>query len=141
LKQFKVSKSSLYFTYSVMTIFILVILIMSPIIYRSEDDPEGKVFFFFWTVFVIIGVYMNIRMPHSMTLNSDSGKIIFNSLISKKKVNIREIQKIKTSPINSAYITFRHKSGRLTLLNRIDGLHELINEIKKVNPNLETKGC
>lgn len=114
---------------------------MSPVIYTGEEDPGGKVFFFFWSIVVAIIVFMNLKMPQSIELNTDSQKMTFNSILSKKEIEIREIQNIKTTPINSAFITFRHKSGRLTLLNRIDGLHELINEIKKINPDLETRGC
>ena len=140
MKQFKVSKSSLLFTYFIMAIFILVVLIMSPFIYTS-DDTGGKIFFFFWSIAVLVMVVLNLKMPQSIEFNSDLHKVIFNSIFSKKEIETLKIRKIETTPINSAFITFRHDSGKLILINRIDGLHDLINEIKKVNPNIETKGC
>ena len=141
MKEFKVSKYSLAFTYFIMAIFILAVLIMSPIIYASREDTGGKVFFFFWSIFVLFGAYRYLRMPYLISLKSETEQIIFKSLVTKKEVDIKEIRMIKTTPINSAFITFKLKSGRMTLLNSIDGLHELINEIKRVNPELETKGC
>ena len=113
---------------------------MSPFIYTS-DDTGGKIFFFFWSIAVLVMVVLNLKMPQSIEFNSDLHKVIFNSIFSKKEIETLKIRKIETTPINSAFITFRHDSGKLILINRIDGLHDLINEIKKVNPNIETKGC
>ena len=113
---------------------------MSPTIFTS-DDTGGKIFFTFWSIGVLIMVVLNLKMPKSIEFNSELQKVIFNSIFSKKEIETLKIRKIETTPINSAFITFRHDSGKLILVNRIDGLHELINEIKKVNPNLETRGC
>ena len=140
MKQCKVSKSSLLFTYFILATFILVILIMSPVVYTG-DDTGGKIFFFFWSIGVIVMVVWTLKMPQSIEFNSDLQKVIFNSIFSKKEIETLKIRKIHTTPINSAYITFRHESGKVVLLNRIDGLHELISELKRVNANIETRGC
>ena len=113
---------------------------MSPMIYTS-DDTGGKIFFSFWSIGVLVMVVLNLKMPQSIEFNSDLQKVIFNTIFSKKELETIKIRKIETSPINSVFITFRHESGKLTLINRIDGLHELINEIKKINPHIETRGC
>ena len=141
MNKFKVSKSSLGFNYFGMAVFILVVLIMSPIIYTSEDDPGGKVFFLFWSIIVFFIVFMNLRMPISIELIENSKCMIFNSIMSKKKIKMENVLKVETTPISNAFITFKHKNGKFTLINRIDRLHVLINEIKKVNSNLETRGC
>jgi predicted ABC-type exoprotein transport system permease subunit len=141
LRTFKVSKLSIGFTYFIMAAFILVVLFMSPIIYTSEDDSGGKVFFFFWSIVVFLIVFMYLRMPISVELSENSEIMIFNSLFSKKEIQTEKIIKVATTPINSAFITFKHETGKFTLLNRIDSLHELLNEIKNVNPKLETRGC
>ena len=133
-----------------MVLFILVVLGISPIIYTSgsgqvdkygyKDGIAGKAFIFFWSIFVFIGVFIFIRMPHSMIYNKDTMEITFCSLISKKKVDIRQIFEIETSAIQSVFITFKYESGRLTMLNKINGLYELISQIKKANPILKTIG-
>jgi hypothetical protein len=140
MKQFKVSKSSLLFTYFTLAAFILVVLFMSPVVYTG-DDTGGKIFFFFWSIVVLVMVVWTLKMPLSIELNSDLQRIIFNSIFSKKEIETLKIRRVDTTPINSAFITFRHESGKVVLLNRIDGLHELISEIKRVNDNIATRGC
>lgn len=141
MKEFKVSKLTLAFNYLVMAAFILVVLIMSPIIFAGEHDSAGKVFFFVWSIFMAFLVYKNLRMPHSIMLSSDSLKLVFKSILSKKEIESMKIGEIEVTAISNAFITFKYDAGKLTLLNGIDGLHELITEIKKLNPNLKTKGC
>jgi len=124
LKEFKVSKYSLAFTHFILAIFILVVLIMSPIIYASGEDTGGKVFFFFWSIFVLFGAYRYLRMPYLMSLKSETQQIIFKSLVTKKEVDIKEVQMIKTTPINSAFITFKLKGSSKNQLNLLSALYQ-----------------
>ena len=74
-------------------------------------------------------------------LSSDSRTLIFKSIISMKEIESWKISEIGVTAISNAFITFKYDAGKLILLNGIDGLHELITEIKKSNPDLKTKGC
>ena len=141
MKKYKVSALSLAFHYLIMTAFIIVVLFLVPIVLTGEEDLDGKIFFSFWSIGVLIIVIFFLRMPKSIEYNPDLKKLIFKSIFSKKEIDAQSVQKIKTTPINSAFITFLHESGRFILINRIDGVHEHINELKENNPNIEIKGC
>lgn len=80
-------------------------------------------------------------MPNSIEISADSKSVLFKSIFSKRQIEIKKILKVETTPFNSSFITFKHEAGKFTLINSIDGLHELIHKIKEVNPNLKTKGC
>jgi hypothetical protein len=43
---------------------------MSPIIYTSDEDLGGKVFFLIWTILVILIVFQNLKMPKSIRLSA-----------------------------------------------------------------------
>lgn len=80
-------------------------------------------------------------MPHTILLNADKQRLIFKSILSEKEIESKKINKIEITLISNAFIIIKYDDRKLTLLNGIDGLHELINEIKKANPDLETRGC
>jgi len=122
-------------------LFILVVLIMLPVILISDEGLDGKIFFIIWSIVVICMLFSYLKMPKKIEYDQISQKIAFQSFFNKKEIEASSVLKVKTTFLNNAFITFYHKSGKFILVNSIDGLHELINEIKIANPNLETRGC
>ena len=78
-------------------------------------------------------------MPHKIIYSNEKKQLIFYSWKTKKAVDILNIFEIEASFFSKMCITFKYESGRVTMLNRIKDLHKLINQIKKVNPNIKLK--
>lgn len=81
--------------------------------------------------------YNYLRLPY-VIMAKETNILVFKSIFSEREIRISDIVSIKTS-FGNGY--FRHTNGKVTMINRIDNLHELISEIKKTNKSLVTKGC
>ncbi len=78
-----------------------------------------------------------------MTIEKDF--IIFKSLIFKKTYRIQDITNIKTILMNGTMITFHFKiegkKKRISILNRITDLYQLLYKLKEENKDIEFYGC
>ncbi len=82
-----------------------------------------------------------LSMPHRVCVEGNES-LVLHSLFRTKKVACSEIAALRISPFYQSYlriVTSRKKT--FPMLNHVDGLHDLIIRIKRINPNLETKGC
>ena len=80
------------------------------------------------------------RTPHSITLH-EPGKLIFKCLVSKKTFATEDLKSIKAGFLNTYFLYFTFKKGKVTVLNSVDGLPQLILLIKGDNPNVQIEGC
>jgi hypothetical protein len=82
-----------------------------------------------------------LSMPHRVCLEGNES-LLLHSLFRTKKVPCSEIAALRISPFYQSYLRIV-TSGKKTfpMLNHVDGLHDLIIRIKRINPDLETKGC
>ena len=123
-----------------MAVFILVVIIMLPKILMSNEGLDGKIFFIVWSIVVIWVVTFILRMPKSIEYDPVSKKMVFISIFNRKEIKASSVLMVKSTLFTNGYIKIFHDSGKIIMINNIDGFHELINEIKTVNPNIDTKG-
>ena len=82
-----------------------------------------------------------LSMPYRICLEP-GGSLMLASLLRQRKVDCKEITQFRVSPFHPSYlkiVTSRKRS--YSIFNHIDGLHDLINRIKQINPALKTTGC
>ena len=81
-----------------------------------------------------------LRLPHTISLD-ESGRLIFKSLVSQKAFMARDLKSMKANFPNRYYLYFTFSNGKVTVLNSVDGIYQLIQLVKGINPNLQTKRC
>ena len=85
--------------------------------------------------------FFMITMPYRI-LWLDEESLTFQSLIRRTTLPCDDIVAIKVSSFYQSYlkiVTPRKKS--YSILNHVNGLHDMLARIKKLNPEVEIKGC
>ncbi len=141
---FKVSPSSIIYRY--LFLVLITIIGLSIIVMLMPATLSGKDFLtsgllIFWAL--ALGRYwaFMLSMPYQILLTDDD-TLKLRSLLHEREIPCEEIVQISVSSIQQTYlkiITSRKKS--FLMINHINGLYELIIQLKKINPGLETKGC
>ena len=112
--------------------------------YFTFIRPAGKgpppLFAVFFLAAVAWIWYRQLRMPHRIVLTAD-GQIEFVAPARRVVVTARDIVSIRPERNQFGYLVVRWGSGKLTLLNQFDGFHELLTQIKNLNPAVEFRGC
>ena len=139
-QEFKVMRSSLLFNY-----FIVVALSLAAIflIFFVVLDPaqEARWFAGLWALSVLAFALPNaLRTPHTILLD-ESGELIFKSLLSKRAFQAKDLKSIKASFLSSYFLYFKFKKGKVTVINSVNDLSQLIWLVKGINSNVQTKGC
>jgi hypothetical protein len=138
--KFKVRLSSLLFNYFIVFLFCLAAIFL---IFFVVLDPaqEGRWFAGLWALFVLAFALPNaLRTPHTIVLD-ESGELSFKSLLSKRAFQAKDLKSIKASFLSSYFLYFKFQRGKVSVVNSVDDLSQLIWLVKGINPNVQTKGC
>jgi len=138
-QEFKVRLASLLFNYftvialSVTAIFLIFWVVLDP-------AQEARWFAGLWALSVLAFALPNaLRMSHTIVLD-ESGQLIFKSLLSKRAFEAKDLKSIKAGFLNSYLLYFKFKKGKVTVINSVNDLSQLIWLIKSINPSVQTKG-
>ena len=141
---FQVSRVSLLYRYLLLLALTLVgVLLLSlllPMAVSGRDYLIGGLLVIWALALLRYWVFL-LSMPHRVCLEGNES-LVLHSLFRTKKVPCSEIAALRISLFYQSYLRIV-TTGKKTfpMLNHVDGLHDLIARIKRVNPNLETKGC
>lgn len=120
---------------SAVALLVLVALLIPEGPNVRKADTWIIVLFFLYTLY---GVYSFVAMPRSVELTAD-GALKFDSLLGMRIAAPSELRSITTG-VMGYYVVFRFAKAKVALLNRIDGLHELVSHLKSLKPDLVIKG-
>lgn len=141
---FRVTRPSLFYRYGFIVILTLLgagFLFLTVPMYLSIRDYLVLGLLGLWALALLrFWIYL-LGMPYRIRCRED-GLMELVSVLRKREIPLKEVQTIQVSPFYPSYlkiITSRKKT--ISMINHVTGLHELIGRIKKVNPELETKGC
>ena len=141
---FQVSRVSLVYRYLLLlaltVVGALLLAILFPMAYADRDYLIGALLAI-WALALLRYWAFLLGMPHRICLEGTES-LLLHSLFRTKKIKCSEIAALRVSPFYQSYlriVTSRKKT--FPMLNHVDGLHDLIDRIKDVNPDLETKGC
>ena len=104
----------------------------------TETDLASAIFMGVWTVGGSFVVSKILKQPNVVEFDQLKGEIHFTNPISTSVQPVMELDKIKSE---NTVLTFSFGSVEIEMPNQITGLHKLIEEIKKVNSNVEITGC
>jgi hypothetical protein len=91
-----------------------------------------------FVLFTLYAVYQFVAMPQSIELTAD-GALKFDSFLGTRVVTPKDLRAVTTGSMGY-YVVFRFEKAKVTLLNRIDGLYELLSYLKSCKPDLVIKG-
>jgi hypothetical protein len=114
-------------------VFVVLVIPEGPNVRKA--DTWIIVLFFLFTLY---GVYTFVAMPRSVELTAD-GALKFDSLLGTRIAAPSELRSITTGSMGY-YVVFRFAKAKVALLNRIDGLYELVSYLKSQKPELVVKG-
>ncbi len=88
----------------------------------------------------MISAIANWRLPRTIEVHED-GQIIFSGPYRFLVVPARNIETIKVGVIHSRFLHVSFKHGSIRLFHQFHDFHELITELKRLNPEIEAVGC
>ena len=141
---FQVSRVSLIYRYLLLLALTLVgallLSLLFPMAISGRDYLIGGLLALWALALLRYWVFL-LSMPHRVCMEGNEA-LVLHSLFRTKKVPCSEIAALRISPFSQSYLRIV-TSGKKTfpMLNHVDGLHDLIIRIKRINPKLETKGC
>ena len=130
------------FSYYAHLIGVIFICIMAFAILFIPEGPTVQkadlwvlICFFLLTIY---GVYMFIKMPQHIELISDNS-ISFKSFTKEIQIDTNDLLEIYTESMGY-YVIFKCKNLPFKILNRVDGLYELVSFLKSKNETIKVKG-
>jgi hypothetical protein len=112
---------------------VIIFLPESPTVQKAE--LWVLVLFFLFTLY---GLYTFVAMPQYVEVTPD-GALNFYSYLGTRVALPNDLREIATESMGY-YVVFRFKKAKFKLLNRIDGLYELLSFLKTQKPDLVIKG-
>ena len=141
---FEVSRVSLIYRHLLLLVLTaigaLLLLLLIPMAVSGRDYLVGGLLVV-WALALLRYWAFLLSMPHRVCLEGDEF-LVLHSLFRTRKVKCSEVTAMRVSPFYQSYlkiVTSRKKT--FPMINHVDGLHDLIGRIRRINPNLETKGC
>jgi len=142
--QFQVSRMALIYRYCFLLILTLIglgiLYVLVPIALSSMDYPV-LVLLAVWVLALMHYWYYLLNMPYRISCVEEKD-LNFLSLLRRRAIPLNEITCLRVSPIYPTYLkicTSRKKN--ISIINHVNGLHDLVRRIKNINPDLETIGC
>jgi hypothetical protein len=89
-------------------------------------------------LFTLYGVYTFVAMPQYITV-TPTGALTFRSYLGTRVISPTDLTEVTTESMGY-YVVFRFGNAKVKLLNRIDGLYELLSSLKAQKPDLVIKG-
>jgi hypothetical protein len=121
---------------SVMCAVFLVVCVVATL--HQKDFPWP--FLALPLVAVAVNVWIFGRVAYEVRLEGTSIELI--ALFRHVRVPIGEL--IRLAPMDAgqgAWFVLQHRNGKAVFDPRLDGMHELVAEIKRQNPTVELRGC
>lgn len=141
---FHVSRTALIYRYLLLSaltlIGVLILALLFPMAVADRDYLVGTLLAV-WALALLRYWFFLLSMPYRICPEGGDA-LVFHSPFRRRKVLLGEIAALRVSPFYQSYlriVTSGKKS--IPMLNHVDGLHELIARIKRVNPDLKTRGC
>jgi len=141
---FRVSKISIIYRYLSLALLTLVggilLYILMPMMMTSRDYVFLAILALWALALLRYWVFL-LDMPYRIVLTGGQ-PIAFVSLLRTRRIGAADIRAFNVSPVYSSFLrvlTSRRK--KVSLINHITGLHQLIILVKQANPQMETKGC
>ena len=142
--QFQVSRTALIYRYCFLLILTLIgsgiLYFLVPIALSSMDYPV-LVLLVVWVLALLHYWYYLLNMPYRISCVEEK-TLSFISILRRREIPLNEITCLRVSPIYPTYLkicTSRKKN--ISIINHVNGLHDLVWKIKNINPDLETIGC
>lgn len=126
--------------------FVGVLLVSAASISEKGSGPSSGLVGFLLLVglFCLFNVgrvlYWVLTTTHRITV-SETGEIIFSSLLRKKRVSELEIESIKPKRLQFGFLVVKTANDKIKLINQFDGFHDFILNLKSKNPTLKIRGC
>ena len=93
--------------------------------------------------FLIIGSligFMVYRVAHTVVLHDTAATLEFRTFLGVRVVPARDITSITPSFFQRSQLVIRHTSGSVAIPAQFEGCHELVEWIRKRNPEVVLKG-
>ena len=141
---FRVSRLSLLYRYLFLLVLtgigVFLLYLLIPMAVSGRDYLIGGLLVLWGLALLRYWAFL-LSMPHRICLEGDESLALY-SLFRERRIECREIAAFRVSPIYQSYLKIL-TSGKKScpVLNHVDGLHDLIARIKRINPDLRTKGC
>ena len=110
-------------------------------IYLAATRPKQNAPVWFgvaWLAAVLIACYQQTRMPHRIEV-TDTGLINFVGMFTQTTIAPQDIISVKA--VSGGFVQVKHRGGKIRMLHQFTRFHEFLNELKRVNPNVEIRGC
>ncbi len=91
-------------------------------------------------IYSILMFIVNWRLPRTIEVHED-GRVVFSGPYRFLTVPARNIETIKVSVLHSRFLYVIYKYGSIRLFHQFQDFHELIAELKRLNPEIQTVGC
>lgn len=130
-KTYRISSSSYY------TIILAVVIIVIGIFLLINGSTENKSFVGIF--YIVLGgalIFRFLNMPKEMTI--EDGLVLFKNWFNKESsAYIKDFRRIRKT---FSYLLIRTEDKTLRLPPRFNDLSGFVEEIKKINPNVEVSG-
>jgi len=135
-KKYQVAKTSLLFIYLLMIPFLFE---AGYYVYMLATKPGYQVYWYktAWVIAVLYVITSYMKMPYAVTVK-DENTLLFKSLFSEREIPIKDMAAVKTN-VTRLTILFKHKYGRISMINRIENRKELISAIRKKKKSLDIR--
>lgn len=141
---YHVTRLSLVYRYGFIVILTLIgagFLYLTIPMYLSTQDYLVLGILVLWGLALLrYWVYL-LGMPHRINCRGD-GSMELLSVLKRREIPLKEVEALRVSAIHPSYLKiFTSKKKTVSMINHVTGMHDLIERIKKENPELTTKGC
>lgn len=104
----------------------------------TSGDIADRVFMFVWFVGAMFAVRYILKQPTNIEFDEALGKLTFSNKLKSFSCSLRELEKIECS---NQDLSFIFQNDKVSMSHQITGLHVLVTDIKKINPQIIIKGC
>jgi hypothetical protein len=91
---------------------------------------------------LVVGINFGVMAGTALEVRLESGGMVeFVAPFRTTRIPVADIESIRPSDaMRGAFFVVRHRNGRLRFDPKLDGMHELISELKRQNPAIELRG-
>ena len=121
------------------TLFVAIGLALMVIESRNSQAPDKRLALAF--IFVILVMwFLTLRLPYRLTIRDDHC-VEFKSLLRTMVIASHEIKSIKAQILQPGMAELKHEKGKIQLALQFDGFYEFLGTLKKLNLDIEIRGC
>jgi len=116
---------------------------LAGLVWSLASGPDAEPpFFVFLVVLAIVGVNLFVLGGTATEIRlQDDGRIELLSPLRSRRLSILDIVSIAPSDaLKGAVYVLKHTDGKVRFDPKLNGMHELIAELKRQNPRIELKG-